>query len=75
MVYCIIEIKQVYMEVKMKKIHDKTYPLRVNKIVLESAMKYCSDNKLTLSEELRGMIDKFDLMNRRNESKKSTTNS
>ena len=58
----------------MKKIHDKTYPLRINKIVLESAMKYCSDNKLVLSEELRGLIDKFDLMNRRSESKKSKIN-
>ena len=45
---------------------NKTYPIRVNDIVLESAMEYCKNNGKVLSEEIRELIEKFDLLNRKN---------
>ena len=50
----------------MKSLKNKTYPIRINDIVLESAMEYCNDNGLILSEEVRELIEKFDLLNRKN---------
>jgi hypothetical protein len=57
----------------MKSLKNKTYPIRVNDIVLESAMQHCKDNGLILSEEIRELIEKFDLLNRRNKKKKRMT--
>lgn len=48
---------------------NKTYPVRVNDIVLESAMEYCKDKGKVLSEEIRELIEKFDLLNRKNKKK------
>ena len=54
----------------MKTLKNKTYPIRINDIILDSAMEYCKDNGLILSEEIRELIEKFDLLNRRNKKKK-----
>ena len=45
---------------------NKTYPIRINDLVLEGAMEYCKDNGKVLSEEIRELIGKFDLLNRKN---------
>lgn len=54
----------------MKTLKNKTYPIRINDIVLKSAMEYCKYNGLILSEEIRDLIEKFDLLNRREKKKK-----
>ena len=57
----------------MKSLKNKTYPIRINDIVLESAMEYCNDNGLILSEEVRELIEKFDLLNRKNKKNSKVT--
>ncbi len=47
--------------------YDKLYPIRVNSVVLSSAMEYCEKNGVNLSEEVRKIIDRYDRLNRKKE--------
>ncbi len=47
-------------------VHDKVYQIRIKGDVLRNALKYCKDNEILLSEELRKVVEKFDMRYRKN---------
>ena len=51
-------------------LHNKVYQVRVNENVLKNALEYCNNNGLLLSEELRKVIERYDLRFRKEKKKR-----
>ena len=51
-------------------LHNKVYQVRVNENVLKNALEYCNNNGLLLSEELRRVIERYDLRFRKEKKKR-----